>query len=151
MSVLQWEPYSIHGQTDLCEIVLLAVTARAEPSSCSQHDILQQADRPDEVQSPTRPLKRFGKASKDSKGREQGLPAAATMELAAFRALGYTPACTERMHTARGTFTTLPPAAAMAPASQLPIGQQHPKLCACVHMQQRLKATGKAGLMRIRT
>lgn len=42
-------------------------------------------------------------------------PAAATMDLAAPSALGYTPACTDRMHTAIGTFTTDDPAAAIPP------------------------------------
>ena len=42
-------------------------------------------------------------------------PAAATMERAAPRAFAYTPAWTDRMHTAMGTFTTEEPAAAMPP------------------------------------
>ena len=37
------------------------------------------------------------------------------MERAAPTALGYTPAWTDRMHTAMGTFTTEEPAAAMPP------------------------------------
>ena len=43
-------------------------------------------------------------------------PAAVTMEEAAWKTFLYTPACTDRMHTANGTLTTLLPSAAAAPA-----------------------------------
>lgn len=51
-------------------------------------------------------------------------PAFCTTLRAAISALGYTPACTERMHTAMGTLTTLLPTAAMAPAMKatVPVG-----------------------------
>ena len=44
-------------------------------------------------------------------------PAVRTMDRAAAKGPEYMPACTLRTHTARGTFTTLLPAAAAAPAT----------------------------------
>ncbi len=44
-------------------------------------------------------------------------PALSTMDLAAAKALGYAPAWTLRMQTARGTFTMPLPTAAPAPAT----------------------------------